>query len=193
MTNPAVLYNVTRSGTNGAPLARCRRCALLLMLLFVMPTAYAGDGSKDKQIFGWIEHAIVSDQQVDLKAKLDTGATTSSLHAVNVHRFKRDGRSMVRFDIEDPEEGHRVTLERPLARKVRIKESDTGEYSSRPVVELWFCIGNVGRTVEVNLVDRSHFNYPLLVGRNFLAGEILVDADETFTQSPSCPPPDEPR
>lgn len=147
---------------------------------------FSGEKPREEQIFGWIEHALVSTEQIEMKAKLDTGATTGSLHALNIHRFKRNGKRMVRFDIEDPESGAVVTLERPLARRVRIKESDTGEYSKRPVVELWLCIGNVGRSVEVSLVDRSHFNYPLLVGRNFLAGEILVDANDTFTQSPSC-------
>lgn len=154
---------------------------------------FAGEKIRDEQIFGWIENALVSREQVEMKAKLDTGATTSSLHALNIHRFKRNGERMVRFDIENPESGVVVTLERPLARKVRIKESYTGEYSKRPVVELWLCIGNVGRSIEVSLVDRSHFNYPLLVGRNFLAGEILVDADDTFTQSPSCELPGNPQ
>jgi hypothetical protein len=159
---------------------------LALIAVLTCQAANAGDEISNKQIFGWVESAVVSNERVEMKAKLDTGAMTSSLHAVNIHRFRRDGTHMVRFDIEDPASGHRVTLERPLARKVRIKESDTGEYSRRPVVELWLCIGDIGRNVEVNLVDRSHFIYPLLVGRNFLSGLILVDSDETFTRSPAC-------
>ncbi len=153
--------------------------------------APADDKISNKQIYGWVEQAVVSSERIQMKAKLDTGAMTSSLHAVNIHRFKRQGQRMVRFDIEDPENGERVTIERPLARKVRIKESDTGEYSQRPVVDLWLCIGDIGKTVEVNLVDRSHFIYPLLVGRNFMAGAVLVDSDETFTRSPSCDIPSE--
>lgn len=165
--------------------------AFAAIAVFLSANAVAREKVREEQIFGWIEHALVSREQVEMKAKLDTGATTSSLHALNIHRFKRNGKRMVRFDIEDPERGVVVTLERPLSRKVRIKESDTGEYSNRPVVELWVCIGNVGKRIEVNLVDRSHFNYPFLVGRNFLAGEILVDADDTFTQTPSCELPDD--
>ncbi len=175
-------------GRRGALIPDFRRivCVLAILATSASRGAPAEDQISDKQIYGWIERAVVSTEHLEMKAKLDTGAMTSSLHAINIQRFKRDGKRMVRFDLEDPETGERVTIERSLARKVRIKESDTGEYSKRPVVELWFCIGDIGKTVEVSLVDRGHFIYPLLVGRNFMAGAVLVDSDETFTRSPSC-------
>jgi hypothetical protein len=150
-------------------------------------SAKADESVREKQILGWIEHAVISSERIQVKAKLDTGAKTTSLHAVNIKRFKRDGKRMVRFTVEDPDSDRRFEMERPLVRSVRIKESVGDEPSRRPVVELWLCVGSVGREVEVNLVDRSRFNYPLLIGRSAMAGLIVVDSDETFTQPPACP------
>lgn len=158
---------------------------LALSAMLTSGAAHSG-GNGSKQIFGWVERVLVSSERISMKAKLDTGANTSSLHALNVERFKRGGKRMVRFEIEDPEDGRRIEFERPLVRSVRIKEQDNGGVSRRPVVELWICIGDIGRQVEVNLVDRSRFIYPMLIGRSALAGEVVVDPDDTFTQAPSC-------
>jgi hypothetical protein len=166
--------------------------SLAALTLLAGSAASAGSDVGNKQIFGWVEATLVSSERIKMKAKLDTGAKTSSLHALNIERFKRDGQRMVRFDIEDPEDGRRVTLERPLVRSVRIKESEENASSRRPVVELWICIGDIGRNLEVNLVDRSRFIYPLLIGRSAMEGLILVDSDETFTQSPTCGVPGAP-
>lgn len=159
-------------------------------ILLAGTAAGAQTEARSEQILGWIENALITSERIELKAKLDTGAKTTSLHALNIERFKRDGRRMVRFDIEDPEGGRMLTLERPLVRSVRIKESVSDEPSRRPVVELWLCVGEIGRKLEVNLVDRSRFNYPLLIGRNALAESILVDSHNTFTQTPTCDAPE---
>ncbi|UCC13259.1 MAG: ATP-dependent zinc protease [Gammaproteobacteria bacterium] len=160
--------------------------ALILWATILFRPAVAETAPADKQILGWVERVLVSSERVSMKAKLDTGAKTSSLHAANIERFKRDDQRMVRFDIEDPENGNRLTLERPLVRSVRIKEQDTDGSTSRPVVMLSVCIGQTAREVEVNLVDRSRFIYPFLIGRSALAGQVVVDPDDTFTQPPVC-------
>jgi hypothetical protein len=156
------------------------------LALLTRPVIAQDTTTADKQILGWVERVLVSSERVSMKAKLDTGAKTSSLHAANIERFKRDDQRMVRFDIEDPENGNRLTLERPLVRSVRIKEQDTDGSTSRPVVMLSVCIGQTAREVEVNLVDRSRFIYPFLIGRSALAGQVVVDPDDTFTQPPVC-------
>ncbi|MGD2031892.1 MAG: ATP-dependent zinc protease [Gammaproteobacteria bacterium] len=164
--------------------------SIMLCILTTNVIARAGEDVRDKEILGWIETALVTSERIKVKAKLDTGAKTTSLHAINIKRFKRDGRRMVRFTIEDPETGELLEMERPLVRSVRIKESIGDEHSRRPVVELWLCVGSIGREVEVNLVDRSRFIYPLLIGRSAMAGLIVVDSEETFTLPPDCPSED---
>jgi hypothetical protein len=56
----------------------------------------------------------------------------------------------------------------------------------RPVIRLGICLGNVYKEVEVNLQDRSKFNYQMLIGRSYLKNSFLVDASATFTVETNC-------
>lgn len=137
--------------------------------------AQAGPYS-DKQIFGLHEHILISELGVSLQAKLDTGATTSSLSAHHIRRFKRDGESWVRFQLGWDGAPDQV-YELPLARVSRIKRraddfdpEEEKTYSTRPVVELTVHMGNRQQLIEVNLTDRSAFKYPFLLGARGLKG-----------------------
>ena len=143
------------------------------------------DDSGTKRLLGWVERALVTEQGISVKAKLDSGARTSSLDARNIERFRRDGEEMVRFDFINPSDGRKVRVERPVVRTVRIREHGGG-YDRRPVVEVWLCLGDVARDVEVTLVNRKGFIYPLLVGRRAMEGLIVIDPNETFTTPPTC-------
>jgi hypothetical protein len=138
-----------------------------------------------RTIFGFVERVIISEEGFSVKAKLDTGAETSSLDARNIKRFKRDGTSMVRFEVLDPDSEEFVTLERPLSRTVRIRQH-IGPEDRRPVVKMLLCVGHIAETVDVNLIDRGHFVYPLLIGRSAMRGRIIVDPALTFTSRPLC-------
>lgn len=120
-----------------------------------------------------------------VKAKLDTGATTSSIDARNQEVFKRDGKRWVRFTIED-RDGREVELERRVERFVKIRRPDD-KFDRRPVVKMSLCLGRELRSVEVSLADREGFVYPVLLGRNFLAGVAVVDSGQTLTSEPDCP------
>ncbi len=105
-----------------------------------------------------------------LKAKMDTGALTASLSAKDIQTFTRDDDDWVRFRLATKDADNKV-YEHKISRMSKIKnraeEDDDGEgteVSQRPVVDLELCLGDVKRTIEVNLVDRSSFNYPLLIG-----------------------------
>ena len=169
--------------------ANSKRGYLLLVLLlaavaFAPPQqAHARDPSKT--IFGYVERVIISSSGFSLKAKLDTGAETSSLDAHNIQRFRRGDARYVRFDVRDPKTGEFVTLERPLARTVRIKEHDAPS-KRRPVVKMWICLGHLTQQVEVSLTSRSEFIYPLLIGRSAMRGSVIVDPDLTFTSKARC-------
>jgi hypothetical protein len=138
-----------------------------------------------KRLLGWVERALITGAGISVKAKLDSGARTSSLDARNIERFSREGTAMVRFEFINPGDGRRILIERPVVRNVRIREHG-GSYQRRPVVEVWLCVGDVARFVEVTLVDRSGFIYPLLIGRKAMAGAIVIDPEETFTSIPTC-------
>lgn len=141
-----------------------------------------------RTIHGWVERIEILPEGISLKAKMDTGATTSSLNALNKQTFRRDGKRWIAFDIIDPEDAdNTVRIERPITRHVRIVRHD-GELQRRPVVSIGLCIGPHYREEEMSLIDRTQLNYQALVGRNHMRGIILVDSAETFLQRPRCAP-----
>lgn len=160
----------------------------LLMAAILLSTA-AADAARAQQgklIFGWVEQVVVSRAAFTLHAKLDTGANTASLDAQDITRFERNGEPWVRFTIAGEEPGQQQTLERPLSRDVLIKRHK-GPSQRRPVVIVPICLGPFYLDMEVSLIDRSHFNYPVLIGRRALEGIGVVDAERALTHDPSCP------
>lgn len=164
---------------------------LLLLAVAPIPAVASAEAEDDDgetralEIFGWVERVELLDGELSMKAKLDTGALNSSLHALEIQRFRREGKRYVRFTVTDPETAEPKELEKRLVRNVRIVRHN-GEYQRRPVVEMDICLGPYRRVVEVNLVDRSELIYPLLLGRTALKGVALVDAADTFQNYPAC-------
>lgn len=149
--------------------------------------ARADDGdAKGKVIAGWLEQVTIQASGGVAKAKLDTGAKTSSIHATKIKVFKRNGKKWVRFDLiagNDP--AKTVRVERERVRRVRIKDHENPS-DRRSVVELELCFDGVVRRGEFTLVDRGNFLYPVLLGRRFLAGLAVVDAERTYLTRSTC-------
>lgn len=147
----------------------------------------------DKTIYGLNEYVSLG-QDLTLEAKLDTGAQTASLSARDIKRFKRNGEHWVRFYLA-VDGVHSHPIERPLARLSKIKrragdydpEADK-TYTARPVIELELCMGNTKKQIEVNLTDRSAFQYPLLIGSDALKDfNALIDPSLQFAAGkPGC-------
>ena len=156
-----------------------------LISFHITGIAYAQSSGKGRQIVGWIEYVTILPQNLKLKAKLDTGATTSSLNAVNIVEFKRGGDPFVRFDLSNWK-GQTETIEKKVIRMAKIKQHNSVP-ENRSVIRIGICLANVYKEAEVNLVDRSNFNYQLLIGRNFLEGSFAVDPAMTFTIKTNCP------
>lgn len=138
------------------------------------------------RILGWVENVALMPEGIVLEAKMDTGATTSSLNALNKETFERDGKEWIAFDMIDPnDESNMIRLEREITRHVRIIRH-SGNHQRRPVVEMGLCMGDVYRKEEVSLIDRTALSYQLLVGRNHMAGAILLDSRDKYLQAPDC-------
>lgn len=135
---------------------------------------------------GWVENVLVLPEKLTLKAKLDTGAATTSIDASDITRFEQHGRPWVRFAITD-QRGHAAVLERPVVRTVKVKRSGL-EDEDRPVVLLALCLGGEFRDVAVTLSDRSNLLYTLLIGRSAMAGRFLVNSSRKFTAKQGCVP-----
>jgi len=150
-------------------------------------TAYADDSGAEKRIIvGYVENVEIEDIETKIKAKLDTGAQTSSIHANIIEQNEED----VIFEIvSDDEDVENKNIKKPIERFVRIKKKRNDGFIRRPVVKMTFCIAGQRVTEEVNLAERDGFNYDLLIGRNMLEeGKLIVDVSKTFTSKPNCMP-----
>ncbi|MDD5034186.1 MAG: RimK/LysX family protein [Methylococcaceae bacterium] len=145
------------------------------------PRPVAKEAPKQKAVMGWLESIFIKPWNRRLTAKLDTGAKTSSLHADKIEHFSKSGEDWVRFSLVDIEDKKlpAIVVEKPLVRTAFIKSHDS-QTSKRDVVMLTVCKNGKDYEVEFNLVDRSNFNYPVLLGRSFLKDLALVDANESF-------------
>ncbi len=143
--------------------------------------------TQEIEILGWVEKVQLPAVGIELKAKLDTGAETSSLDARIIKKFRKGGRRWVRFSVTDRENGEEFVIVRERIRTIGVVQHD-GSRQTRPVVKMSVCIaGRILRT-EVSLIDRSEFIYPLLLGRSALGSFALVDPGNTFLSKPDCEP-----
>lgn len=134
---------------------------------------------------GWVENVNIGNQNLPMLAKIDSGADNSSIHASNPEQYKKNGQPWVRFALNS-ESGRQVTIDEPVLKTTRIKMKDK-RMQERLVIELDVCLDNVRKRVPVNLVDRSNFKYPVLIGRSFLKSDFLIDSGKTFITQ-SCSP-----
>jgi hypothetical protein len=133
----------------------------------------------DKLILGEVEIADIQPGNLRLEARIDSGAKSCSLHAQQIVRFERDGRRWVRFETRNGRGTELIKLELPFERHVRIK-GEGDEYEERPVVMLDIRIGERTQRVQVTLTDRGNYDYPLLIGRNFLRDNAVIDISRSY-------------
>ncbi|ART78882.1 ATP-dependent zinc protease family protein [Oceanisphaera avium] len=133
----------------------------------------------------WLD--IVND---DFAARIDTGATTSSLSAQDITVFERDGKPWVSFNMAHEGVDEKLQVETPLVRYVRIRQASADDADRRPVVELTMRIGSFTEKTEFTLTDRSQMTYSVLLGREFLKDIAVVDiARQNVQGKPSRPTP----
>lgn len=146
-----------------------------------------------KVIFGLHENVTISELDLDLEAKLDTGAVSASLSAYDIELFDKNGDEWVRFRLGAKEyAGQKVELPVDKTVRIRRRKEDVADnektYSERVVVRLGVCIGGREVPMRVNLADRRNFNFALLVGSEGLReiGALVDSSLEFATGSPQC-------
>lgn len=139
-----------------------------------------------KNIYGYVEKATLVSKNINLSAKLDTGAKSASLYAVDIEQIEVNGEDYLRFAVPTP--AGKILFQEKYDGQVKIK-ARSGEQKigvskkafTRPVVMMKIAIGNETRLIRVNLADRKRFIYPLLLGRDaIIEFDGLVDPSETF-------------
>ncbi|MGD8110253.1 ATP-dependent zinc protease family protein [Vibrio sp. TRT 17S01] len=137
--------------------------------------------SDGKLILGEKEWVFVPGLEENFRARVDTGATTSSISAVDVVPFERDGQDWVKFKIEhDGIKSKEIAL--PVERWVKIRQSSADKTQRRAVVIAWIQIGDLKEKTEFTLADRTHLTFPLLLGRSFFKDVAVVDVSQQYIQ-----------
>lgn len=132
-------------------------------------------------MLGWREWLALPEFGIDaIRAKVDTGARSSSLHVDRLETFSRDGREWVRFSI-DPA-GHGVYVrdcEAPVIDRRPVTDSG-GQTSVRVFVRTTLRLGTLEFPIEMNLASRRGLRFPMLLGRTAMAGRCVVDPARSF-------------
>lgn len=142
-----------------------------------------------KQVVGAVEKVFISPPGIILPARIDTGAATSSIDARKIETFERNGDPWVRFLILNPENKEKIELECKIVRGVRIVQAVKEDKTYRHVVELVVTLGTTVRTAEFTLANRSHMEFPVLIGRNILMDSMTVDISKKYISTPIPPTP----
>ncbi len=131
---------------------------------------------------GWREWVGLPEWGVDsIKAKIDTGARTSALHAFDLELFDRDDAEWVRFGVHpwQKSDGDPVVVE-ALRLDHRTITSSSGTRSERPVVAATMVLGGREITAEITLTRRDEMGFRMLVGREALAQGFMVDPAASY-------------
>ena len=123
--------------------------------------------SYQKTIVGSEEWCALPDLQIPaMKARIDSGAKTSSVHASNIQTFKRDNATWISFDIH-PLQSNRSVTTRCEAKVVdrRIVKSSNGESEKRYVIATTLSLGGKQWEIDLTLANRDSMGFRMLIGR----------------------------
>lgn len=138
---------------------------------------------KAKTIIGWREKVALPDLGIEgVKAKIDTGAQTSSLHAFNARKFKKDGEDWVRFTVHPVKRRRKpaIVCEGKIV-DIRTVVSSNGARDRRPVIVTTMQLGPFKKKIELTLTNRDEMGYRMLVGRQALQRMFVVDSGASYT------------
>jgi hypothetical protein len=160
----------------------------LFFSLLLMEPAMA---NHEKIILGYVEKATLVEQDLTLSAKLDTGAKSASLNAMNIREVDIDGKPYLRFVV--PSKTGDVTFTCEYIGNVSIKpraaesivHPELKKAIERPVVLMRVKLAGKEREIRVNLTNRKRFIYPLLLGRDaIVAFDGVIDPTLKYTFHP---------
>lgn len=138
--------------------------------------------SKQPNLVGWREWAVLPELGIHaIKVKIDTGARTSALHALNIERSRANGQDMVSFSIQPVQRNKSIVI-RTEAPLIDIREvSDSGGHTeNRYVISSRIIIGAMEKEIDITLTERNSMLFRMLVGRTALAESVLVDPAASY-------------
>ncbi|MCA9036675.1 MAG: ATP-dependent zinc protease [Planctomycetaceae bacterium] len=140
------------------------------------------DRKRRRRIIGWREWVALPDLGIrQIKAKVDTGARSSAIHASELERFEVDGKPWIRFQVF-PQQTHDdagTTASAPILDE-RLVRSSSGRASLRIVIATTVVINRRSHRIEVTLANRRLMGFRMLLGREAIRGRYLVDSSQSF-------------
>jgi len=130
-------------------------------------------------IIGEVEPIYFLPMKSPFFARIDTGASISSLDCDDVEYFERDGEKWVSFELKNRKTGEKHVFEKKLEASFKIRR--IGESEHRKSVMMDVKMGGETFKALFTLADRSSFDYQGLVGRNILTGRFIVDTSTSYT------------
>ena len=133
-------------------------------------------------IIGWREWIALPELEITaIKVKVDTGARTSSLHAVNIRYFKKGEKSIVKFNVHPIQKDSHTTIacSAEVIDKRKIKSSN-GQVDIRPIIKTPISLMDETYDVEVSLSSRDEMGFRMLLGREAIRNRFNVTTGQSF-------------
>jgi hypothetical protein len=138
------------------------------------------------QVVGWRESLALPDLSVPIiRAKLDSGARTSALHAFDLEEHEGPAGSELSFSIHPHQRSGKgaVRVRAPLHDRRRIRSS-SGHDEYRPVILTRVVMGDLCWSIELTLTNRDAMGFRMLLGRQAMRGRLLIDTGRSFLAGP---------
>jgi len=153
----------------------------LLCFLFAQYTQ-----AQEKTVYGFVEKATLIDNNLTLPAKLDTGAKLASLNATHIKKIRKNNKIYLRFTVPTEDNETQFECEFIGHANIKIRSDEMSDlsniYAKRPMVRMQIKLANKEVSIRVNLIDRAHFTYPLLLGRQaIIAFGGIIDPSLKYT------------
>jgi hypothetical protein len=144
-----------------------------------------------KELFkiGWREWVGLPDLRVgDIKAKVDTGARTSALHAYKIEPFRRGGALWVRFELHpiQRKDAKKVTCEARAIDERTVRNSGGG-VERRYIIKTLLKLGDQHWPIELALANRDQMGFRMLLGRTALEGRALIEPGRSYLLGTGAP------
>jgi hypothetical protein len=135
-----------------------------------------------RPLVGWREYVALPDYGVEkIKAKVDTGARSSSLHAFDIEPFQHGSVDWIAFSIHPVQHSRRgeIRTEAPLLEYRHVRSSN-GHSAERPVVRTSIVLGEFRWVIDLTLTSRDEMGFRMLLGRQAIRKRFLVDTGRSF-------------